>query len=33
METSEFIFRLLAAMATGGIIGVERELSNKSAGL
>ena len=33
METSEFILRLLAAMAAGGIIGVERELSNKSAGL
>ncbi len=33
METSEFILRLLAAMAAGGIIGLERELSNKSAGL
>lgn len=33
METSEFILRLLAAMAAGGIVGLERELSNKSAGL
>lgn len=33
METSEFIFRLLAAMGAGGVVGLERQLSNKSAGL
>ncbi len=33
METSEFILRLAVAMAAGGVIGFERELSNKSAGL
>lgn len=33
METTDFVFRLLAAMAAGGLVGLEREWSNKSAGL
>ncbi len=33
METQEMIFRLLTAMAAGGVVGLERRLSNKSAGL
>ncbi|NLO70290.1 MAG: MgtC/SapB family protein [Porphyromonadaceae bacterium] len=33
MDSIEFILRLLAAMAAGGLIGLEREWSNKSAGL
>lgn len=33
METTEFVLRMLAAMGAGGIVGLERELSNKSAGL
>lgn len=33
MEISEFIIRLGVALLAGGVIGVEREFSNKSAGL
>ncbi len=33
MELSVFALRLAAAMLAGGLIGLERELSNKSAGL
>ena len=33
METTEFALRLLAAMGAGGLVGLEREWSNKSAGL
>ncbi|HHT23835.1 MAG TPA: MgtC/SapB family protein [Bacteroidales bacterium] len=33
MELSVFALRLAAAMVGGGLIGLERELSNKSAGL
>ena len=32
MPTLEFIFRLLAAMAAGGAVGLERQINNKSAG-
>ncbi|MDO5664434.1 MAG: MgtC/SapB family protein [Bacteroidia bacterium] len=32
MPTLEFIFRLLAAMAAGGVVGLERQINNKSAG-
>ena len=33
MPTLEFIFRLLAAVAAGGAVGLERQINNKSAGL
>ncbi len=33
METTDFVLRLLAAMGAGGLVGLEREWSNKSAGL
>lgn len=33
MEPLEFIIRLLAATATGAVVGLEREINNKSAGL
>lgn len=33
MEPLEFILRLLAATAAGGIVGLERQINNKSAGL
>lgn len=33
METYEMIYRLSAAMVAGGVVGLERRLSNKSAGL
>ncbi len=32
MPTLEFIFRLLAATAAGGAVGLERQINNKSAG-
>ena len=32
MPTLEFVFRLLAAMAAGGAVGLERQINNKSAG-
>lgn len=32
MPTLEFIFRLLAAVAAGGAVGLERQINNKSAG-
>lgn len=32
MPTLEFVFRLLAAMAAGGVVGLERQINNKSAG-
>lgn len=33
MEITDFIFRLLVAMGAGGLVGLEREWNNKSAGL
>ena len=33
MELLDFIFRILAATAAGAAVGLEREISNKSAGL
>ena len=33
MEPLEFIIRLLAATAAGAVVGLEREINNKSAGL
>ena len=33
MELIDFIIRLLAATASGGALGIEREQNNKSAGL
>lgn len=33
MATIDFVLRLLAAMGAGGLVGLEREWSNKSAGL
>lgn len=33
MEITDFIYRLLMAMLVGGLVGLEREWSNKSAGL
>ncbi len=33
MEPIDFIIRLLAATAAGGVVGLEREINNKSAGL
>ena len=32
MSTLEFVFRLLAAVASGGAVGLERQINNKSAG-
>ena len=32
MSTLEFVFRLLAAVASGGEVGLERQINNKSAG-
>ncbi|MDO5522425.1 MAG: MgtC/SapB family protein [Bacteroidia bacterium] len=32
MPTLDFVFRLLAAMAAGGALGLERQIHNKSAG-
>lgn len=32
MEYTDFIWRLLAAVAAGGIVGFERQISHKSAG-
>ncbi len=32
MEYSDFLLRLLAAVAAGGIVGLERQISNKNAG-
>lgn len=32
MPTWEFVFRLLAAVAAGGAVGLERQINNKSAG-
>lgn len=33
MPLTEFTLRLLVAMAAGGIVGLERQINNKSAGL
>lgn len=33
MEPLEFIIRLMAATAAGAVVGLEREINNKSAGL
>ncbi|NLI71242.1 MAG: MgtC/SapB family protein [Bacteroidales bacterium] len=33
MEITDFLLRLLAAMGAGGFVGLEREWSNKDAGL